>query len=77
MNPDGGPDRTSRIRLATGRAAIEVAPGVGGRVSALEVDGWDLLRRDGWTVENSVGDGSGSNRTVCLRISSAGDFFST
>jgi galactose mutarotase-like enzyme len=26
-----------------------VAPGVGGRLSALEVDGWDLLRRDGWT----------------------------
>jgi galactose mutarotase-like enzyme len=41
--------RTRRVRLALGRAAVEVAPGVGGRVSALEVDGWDLLRRDGWT----------------------------
>jgi len=32
-----------------GRASVEVAPGVGGRLAALEVDGWDLLRRDGWT----------------------------
>ena len=28
-------------------------------------------------LENSVGDGIGSSRTECLRISSAGDFFST
>jgi galactose mutarotase-like enzyme len=41
--------RTRRIRLTQGRAAVEVAPGVGGRLAALEVDGWDLLRRDGWT----------------------------
>ncbi|HYO43437.1 MAG TPA: hypothetical protein VES19_09595 [Candidatus Limnocylindrales bacterium] len=41
--------RARRLRLAHGRAAVEVAPGVGGRLSALEVDGWDVLRRDGWT----------------------------
>jgi galactose mutarotase-like enzyme len=41
--------RARRIRLALGRAAVEVAPGVGGRLAALEVDGWDVLRRDGWT----------------------------
>lgn len=41
--------RTRRVRLTQGRAAVEVAPGVGGRLSALEIDGWDLLRRDGWT----------------------------
>jgi galactose mutarotase-like enzyme len=28
---------------------VEIAPGVGGRIAALEVDGWDLLRRHGWT----------------------------
>ena len=41
--------RLARVRLASGRAAVEVAPGVGGRVAALEVDGWDILRRHGWT----------------------------
>ena len=41
--------RDVRLRLEAGRAAVEVAPGVGGRLSALEVDGWDLLRRHGWT----------------------------
>jgi galactose mutarotase-like enzyme len=41
--------RARRIRLAGARASVEVAPGVGGRLSALEVDGWDILRRDGWT----------------------------
>ena len=41
--------RTGRIRLAAGRAAVEIAPAVGGRVAALEVDGWDLVRRHGWT----------------------------
>jgi aldose 1-epimerase len=41
--------RTRRVRLELGRAAVEVAPGIGGRIAALEVDGWDLLRRDGWT----------------------------
>jgi aldose 1-epimerase len=41
--------RTRRIRLEAGRAAVEIAPDVGGRVAALEVDGWDLIRRDGWT----------------------------
>jgi galactose mutarotase-like enzyme len=41
--------RDRRIRLTQGRAAVEVAPGIGGRLSALEIDGWDLLRRDGWT----------------------------
>ena len=41
--------RTARVRLEAGRAAVEIAPGVGGRVAALEVDGWDLLRRHGWT----------------------------
>ncbi len=38
-----------RLRLEAGRAAVEIAPGVGGRIAALEVDGWDLLRRHGWT----------------------------
>jgi galactose mutarotase-like enzyme len=28
---------------------VEVAPAVGGRIAALEVHGWDVLRRDGWT----------------------------
>ena len=41
--------REARLRLIAGRAAVEIAPGVGGRVAALEVDGWDLLRRHGWT----------------------------
>ncbi|MEI7742441.1 MAG: hypothetical protein WCK58_01690 [Chloroflexota bacterium] len=41
--------RARRIRLERGRAAVEIAPGVGGRIAALEVDGWDLVRRDGWT----------------------------
>ena len=41
--------RLARLRLAAGSAALEIAPGVGGRVAALEVDGWDLLRRHGWT----------------------------
>ena len=42
-------DRDARIRLEAGGCAVEVAPGVGGRIAALEVDGWDVLRRDGWT----------------------------
>lgn len=42
-------DRAARLRLAAGRAAVEIAPGVGGRLAALEVDGWDLVRRHGWT----------------------------
>ncbi|HEX5826000.1 MAG TPA: hypothetical protein VFY23_00645 [Candidatus Limnocylindrales bacterium] len=42
-------ERATRVRIKAGDAAIEVAPAVGGRVAALEVDGWDLLRRDGWT----------------------------
>ncbi|HEY3334422.1 MAG TPA: hypothetical protein VGK16_04220 [Candidatus Limnocylindrales bacterium] len=42
-------DRDARIRLEAGGCALEVAPGVGGRMAALEVDGWDVLRRDGWT----------------------------
>jgi galactose mutarotase-like enzyme len=42
-------DRSSRIRLEAGACAVEVAPAVGGRLAALEVDGWDLVRRDGWT----------------------------
>lgn len=45
-NPDL---RAARIRLEAGGAAVEIAPGVGGRLAALEVDGWDLLRRHGWT----------------------------
>ena len=28
---------------------MEVAPASGGRIAALEVEGWDLVRRDGWT----------------------------
>lgn len=39
----------TRIRLVAGVTAAEVAPGRGGRIAALEVAGWDLLRRDGWT----------------------------
>ena len=35
------------MRLEARRAAVEVAPGIGGRLSALEVDGWSLLRPDG------------------------------
>ena len=41
--------RATRVRLEMGRTAVEVAPGIGGRLSALEIDGWDVLRRDGWT----------------------------
>jgi len=41
--------RAARLRLEAGPAAVEIAPGVGGRIAALEVDGWDLLRRHGWT----------------------------
>jgi aldose 1-epimerase len=41
--------RGERIRLARGRAVAEIAPAVGGRVASLVVDGWDLIRRDGWT----------------------------
>ena len=41
--------RSARLRLEAGRAAVEIAPFVGGRLAALEVDGWDLLRRHGWT----------------------------
>jgi aldose 1-epimerase len=40
---------TARIRLEAGGAAVEIAPALGGRLSALEVDGWDVLRRHGWT----------------------------
>jgi len=47
--PAASDPRTARLRLQAGRAAVEIAPGVGGRVSALEVGGWDLLRRHGWT----------------------------
>lgn len=46
--PAGDP-RARRIRLEAGRAAVEIAPEVGGRLAALEVDGWDLVRRHGWT----------------------------
>lgn len=46
-NPDD--PRAARLRLEAGRAAVEIAPGVGARLAALEVDGWDLLRRHGWT----------------------------
>ncbi|HEU0243753.1 MAG TPA: hypothetical protein VFQ75_07590 [Candidatus Limnocylindrales bacterium] len=42
-------DRAARVRLEGGGCALEVAPGVGGRIAALEVHGWDVLRRDGWT----------------------------
>jgi aldose 1-epimerase len=42
-------DETARLRLVAGGAAAEIAPGRGGRPAALEVDGWDLVRRDGWT----------------------------
>ena len=41
--------RAERLRLEAGRAAVEIAPFVGGRLAALEVDGWDLMRRHGWT----------------------------
>jgi aldose 1-epimerase len=41
--------RAQRLRLDAGRAAVEIAPFVGGRLAALEVDGWDLVRRHGWT----------------------------
>lgn len=48
--PDDAPDpRAARIRLVAGRAAVEISPFVGGRLAALEVDGWDLVRRHGWT----------------------------
>jgi aldose 1-epimerase len=42
-------DRGARLRLEAPGCAVEVAPAVGGRVAALEIDGWDVLRRDGWT----------------------------
>ena len=41
--------RAERIRLVRGNAVVEVATGVGGRVASLVVDGWDVVRRDGWT----------------------------
>jgi aldose 1-epimerase len=41
--------RAQRVRLEHGRAAVEIAPGVGGRIASLVVDGWDMVRRDGWT----------------------------
>ncbi len=41
--------RAARLRLEAGHAAVEIAPSVGGRLAALELDGWDLLRRHGWT----------------------------
>jgi aldose 1-epimerase len=46
---DAPDPRAVRLRLEAGRAAVEVAPFAGGRLAALEVDGWDLLRRHGWT----------------------------
>ncbi len=49
VQPASRDRRTDRIRLARGRAVVEIAPGVGGRIAALVVDGWDLVRRDGWT----------------------------
>jgi galactose mutarotase-like enzyme len=49
MGSDTGPDRSARIRLEVAGCAVEVAPAVGGRIAALEVRGWDLIRRDGWT----------------------------
>ena len=50
MTAEGTPDpRAARLRLEAGPAAVEIAPFVGGRLAALEVDGWDLLRRHGWT----------------------------
>ena len=42
-------DRATRVRLTAGGCALDVAPAVGGRIAALEIDGWDVLRRDGWT----------------------------
>src|SRR6187402_3179150 len=42
-------DRAARVRIEAGSCALEVAPSVGGRIAALEIDGWDVLRRDGWT----------------------------
>ena len=41
--------RDERIGLRAGATLVEIAPGVGGRIAALVVDGWDVLRRDGWT----------------------------
>jgi galactose mutarotase-like enzyme len=46
---DRGDPRADRLRLAAGNAVVEIAPFVGGRIAALEVDGWDLVRRDGRT----------------------------
>jgi galactose mutarotase-like enzyme len=48
-DPAQSDPRLARLRLTAEHAALEIAPGVGGRVAALEVDGWDLLRRHGWT----------------------------
>ena len=45
----GAAPRAARVRLEAGCAAVEIAPSVGGRLAALEVDGWDLVRRHGWT----------------------------
>jgi len=42
-------DRTTRLHLASGDSAVTVAPAVGGRIASLVVDGWDVVRRDGWT----------------------------
>ncbi|HEY4754378.1 MAG TPA: hypothetical protein VIH37_13930, partial [Candidatus Limnocylindrales bacterium] len=48
-SPDESGPRAERLRLTAGNAAVEIAPFVGGRIAALEVDGWDLVRRHGWT----------------------------
>jgi aldose 1-epimerase len=43
------PGRPATLRLEAGECAVEVTPSSGGRVSALEIRGWDVIRRDGWT----------------------------
>jgi galactose mutarotase-like enzyme len=49
MGNDVGRGRAVRVRLEAGGCAVEIAPAAGGRIAALEVHGWDLVRRDGWT----------------------------
>lgn len=41
--------RAERVALVRGHVAVEIAPGLGGRIASLLVDGWDVVRRDGWT----------------------------
>jgi hypothetical protein len=50
---DGRPadPRAERIRLVAGRAAVEVAPGVGGRVAALEVATFEIR----WAAADDTG----------------------